>query len=123
MPWRARAGLASGAAWVALLAGVLGVAAQDWDPAAYRPVPFSQVLDTPRSAPAFVPGGRMTPGFLEDLVKTQATFTGNRRPAQADPRLMDAWVLAHHFKPDIPEAFPLEYEFTDGTTVAWVRMF
>lgn len=123
MPWRARAGLVSGAAWVALMAGVLGVAAQDWDPAAYRAVPFSQILDMPRTAPAFVPGGQIKPGFLEDLVRTEATYTGNRRPSRSDPRLMDVWVLARGFKPDIPKVFAVEYEFTDGTTVAWVPMF
>jgi hypothetical protein len=123
MPWRARAGLVSGAAWVALMAGVLGVAAQDWDPTAYRAVPFSQILDTPRTAPAFVPGGEAKPGFLEDLVRTEATFTGNRCPARTDPQLMDAWVLARGFKRNAPKAFALEYEFTDGTTVAWVPMF
>jgi hypothetical protein len=108
---------------IVLIAGALGAAAQELDPSAYRPIPFSQILDRPRSAPPAVSGGVVTPGFLEDLVKPEATYTGNRRAPQTDPRLMEAWVLARHLKPDAAEAFPAEYEFADGGTVAWVRMF
>jgi hypothetical protein len=118
-----RAGLVAGLAGVVLIAGVLGLAAQGWNPADYRPIPFSKLLDKPATAPSFVPGGAITPGLLEDLVRTEATDTGNRRLAQTDPRLMDAWILARHFEHDVGKAFLQEYEFTDGTAVAWVPMF
>jgi hypothetical protein len=115
--------LAAGAMSCLLIAGVFGVAAQEWDPSAYRSIPFSLILDKPQSAPPPARGGTRTPGFQEDLVKTEATYTGNRRAPQTDPRLMEAWVLARHLKPDAAEAFPAEYEFAEGKTVAWVRMF
>jgi hypothetical protein len=108
-----RAGLVAGLAWVVLIAGVLGLAAQGWNPADYRPIPFSKRLDKPAAPPPFVPDGVITPGLLEDLVTAEATYT----------RLMDAWILARHFEHDVGTAFLREYELTDGTAVAWVPMF
>lgn len=116
--WVALIGL-TGAALLAPGAGAAG----DFDPSAYRPGVFADLLDPPRGVAAPGPGGRLTTGFSEDLVRVEAAYTGRSRPAQTDPRLMEAWIAARAFKPGVVRAFPVEYEFTDGSRVAWVPIF
>lgn len=89
-----------------------------FDPAFYRPIPFSQVMDPPIGAPI---SHSPVMGLREDLVRAKAIYLGHMRESvKTDTRLRDAWIRSRGSKPGVAKAFAHEFEFADGDHRFWL---